>query len=72
LRLAGAAVWIVAGAAKLPDIQNFHVLVDKYGILPSVLAGPFAYALPFAEIAIGIYLAAGLFVRGAALAGRAV
>jgi uncharacterized membrane protein YphA (DoxX/SURF4 family) len=69
LRLAGAAVWIAAGAAKLPNIQTFHVLVDKYGILPSALTGPFAYALPFAEIAIGLYLAAGLFVRGAALAG---
>ncbi len=69
LRLAGAAVWIVAGAAKLPDIHSFHVLVDKYGILPGFLSGPFAYALPFVEIAIGVYLAAGLFVRGTALAG---
>jgi len=69
LRLAGAGVWIAAGAAKIPDIRAFHLLVDKYGILPSFLAGPFAYALPFVELAIGAYLAAGLFVRGAALAG---
>ena len=69
LRLGGAVVWIVAGAAKLPDIRAFHLLVDKYGILPSALAGPFAYALPFVEIALGVYLAVGLFVRGAALAG---
>ncbi len=69
VRLIAAAVWIAAGVAKLPDIQTFHVLVDKYGILPSALAGPFAYALPFVEIGIGLYLAAGLFVRGTALAG---
>lgn len=69
LRIAGAAVWIAAGAAKIPDIRGFQLLVDKYGILPGFLAGPFAYVLPFAEIAIGLYLAAGLFVRGVATAG---
>jgi uncharacterized membrane protein YphA (DoxX/SURF4 family) len=69
VRLAAAVIWIVAGAAKLPDIRNFQLLVDKYGILPGALTGPFAYALPFLEIAIGLYLAAGLFVRGTALTG---
>ncbi len=69
LRLAAAGVWLAAGIAKIPDIHGFRLLVDKYGILPGALAGPFAYALPFVEVGIGLYLAGGLFVRGAALAG---
>ncbi len=69
LRLAAAAVWIAAGAAKIPQIQSFHVLVLRYGILPDVLAGPFSFILPFLEIALGAYLALGLFVRGTALVG---
>ena len=69
VRLIAAGVWIVSGAAKIPSIQGFAVLVQRYAILPSFLAVPFAYVLPFAEIGIGIYLAAGLFVRGTALVG---
>jgi uncharacterized membrane protein YphA (DoxX/SURF4 family) len=69
VRLAAAGVWIVAGAAKLPDIRGFQLIVQRYGILPDFLAGPFAYALPFVEIGIGLHLALGLFVRGTALAG---
>jgi uncharacterized membrane protein YphA (DoxX/SURF4 family) len=69
IRLAAAAVWIVAGAAKVPDLEGFRTLVERYGILPHALAAPFAFVLPFAEIALGLYLAAGLFVRGAAAAG---
>lgn len=69
VRLAAAAVWITAGAVKIPQIQAFHVLVQRYGILPDVLSGPFAVILPFLELAIGLYLAVGLFVRETALAG---
>ena len=69
LRVAAAGVWVAAGVTKLPDIQTFQLLVDRYGILPRALAGPFAYALPFVEIGIGLYLLGGLFVRGSALAG---
>jgi uncharacterized membrane protein YphA (DoxX/SURF4 family) len=69
VRLGAAAVWIVAGAAKIPHMQAFHVLVQRYGMLPDVLSGPFSYILPFLEVAIGLYLAVGLFVRGTAFAG---
>jgi uncharacterized membrane protein YphA (DoxX/SURF4 family) len=69
VRLGAAAIWVVAGAAKIPQIQAFQVLVQRYGILPAFLTGPFAYVLPFLEIGIGLYLAAGLFVRGTALLG---
>ena len=69
IRCGAAAVWIVAGIAKLPQIESFHALVERYGILPHFLAAPFAYVLPFLEIFLGLYLAAGLFVRGTALVG---
>lgn len=69
LRIGAAAVWIVAGAAKIPQMGSFEILVQRYGILPDVLAGPFAFILPFLEIGIGLYLAAGFLVRGAALVG---
>jgi uncharacterized membrane protein YphA (DoxX/SURF4 family) len=69
IRLAAALVWIIAGAAKVPQIESFRELVGRYGILPPVLAAPFAYVLPFLEIGLGLYLAAGLFVRGSALVG---
>jgi uncharacterized membrane protein YphA (DoxX/SURF4 family) len=72
LRLGAAGVWIAAGAAKIPQIETFHVLVERYAILPSVLAGPFAYVLPFLEIGIGLYFVVGLFVRGTALVGTAL
>ena len=69
IRLAAASVWIIAGAVKVPQIQTFQLLVQRYGILPDALSGPFAYILPFLELALGLYLAAGLFVRGTALVG---
>ncbi|MGA2377714.1 MAG: MauE/DoxX family redox-associated membrane protein [Spirochaetia bacterium] len=69
VRLGAAAVWITAGAVKIPQIQTFQVLVQKYGMLPDALTGPFAYILPFFELALGLYLAVGLFVRGTALVG---
>jgi len=69
VRLAAAAVWLVAGIAKLPAIESFRVEVERYLILPHALVLPFAYVLPFFEIGLGLYLAAGLFVRGSALAG---
>lgn len=69
IRLAAAGVWLVAGASKLPELETFKTQVERYDLLPHALVAPLAYALPFVEVAIGVYLAAGLFVRGAAAAG---
>jgi len=69
LRLASGAVWLVAGVTKLPDLSGFPALVERYQLLPHILAQPFGYLLPFLEIGLGLYLAAGLFVRGSALVG---
>ena len=69
VRLIAAIVWIAAGVAKIPQIATFEVQVQRYEILPDALSAPFAYVLPFFEIALGVYLAVGLFVRGTALVG---
>lgn len=69
IRLAAAATWLIAGAAKLIDLEQFHAQVDQYQLLPHFLEAPFAYALPFVELLVGLYLAVGLFTRAAAAAG---
>ncbi len=68
LRLSAAAIWIVAGAAKAADLTQFHAQVDEYRLLPGSLEAPFAYALPFVELFVGVYLLLGLFTRVAAVA----
>ncbi len=69
VRAAAAAVWMIAGASKLPILLELPAQVMRYGILPERLAVPFALALPFLEMVLGAYLLAGLFVRATALAG---
>ena len=66
IRLAAGAVWLVAGAAKIADLEQFRVQVGAYDVLPAGLEAPFAYALPFVEVGIGLYLVSGLLVRGTA------
>ena len=72
IRLSAAAIWLVAGAAKLVDLEHFHAQVDQYQLLPHALEAPFAYALPFVELLVGLYLAVGLFTRAAAAVGCAL
>ncbi len=65
-RLLAAAVWLVAGVSKIADLEHFHAQVHAYKLLPGALEAPFAYALPFVEVGLGLYLAVGLLIRGAA------
>jgi uncharacterized membrane protein YphA (DoxX/SURF4 family) len=67
IRLLAAGIWIVAGAAKIADLQHFHAQVQGYKLLPGSLEAPFAYALPFVEVAVGLYLLVGLLVGQAAI-----
>ena len=69
IRLAAAGIWLVAGAGKLPELETFRTQVERYDVLPHALVAPFAFGLPFVEIAIGLYLAVGLFVRWSAAVG---
>jgi uncharacterized membrane protein YphA (DoxX/SURF4 family) len=67
VRLGAAAIWLVAGISKLGDLEHFHAQVQAYKLLPGALEAPVAYALPFVEVGLGLYLALGLLVRPAAI-----
>ena len=72
IRAGAAAIWLAAGAAKVGELETFRQQVGQYQLLPHALETPFAYALPFVELLVGIYLAVGLLTRAAALAGCAL
>ena len=67
-RLLVGGVFVVAGALKLPDPAAAVRAVRAYRLLPEAVAGPVAFGLPVVEIAVGLALLAGVFVRTAALA----
>jgi uncharacterized membrane protein YphA (DoxX/SURF4 family) len=67
-RLLLGGVLVVAGALKLPDPAAALRAVRAYRLLPEAVAGPVAFGLPVVEIAVGLALLAGVFVRTAALA----
>jgi uncharacterized membrane protein YphA (DoxX/SURF4 family) len=67
-RLLLGAVLLVAGALKLPDPAAAVRAVRAYRLLPEALVGPVAFGLPVLEIAVGLALLAGVFVRTAAIA----
>jgi uncharacterized membrane protein YphA (DoxX/SURF4 family) len=67
-RLAVGGVFVVAGALKLPDPAAAVRAVRAYPLLPEPLVAPVAFGLPPVEIAVGLALLAGVFVRTAAIA----
>jgi uncharacterized membrane protein YphA (DoxX/SURF4 family) len=67
-RLLLGVVLVVAGALKLPDPAAAMRAVRAYRLLPEALIGPVAFGLPVLEIAVGLALLAGVFVRTAAIA----
>jgi uncharacterized membrane protein YphA (DoxX/SURF4 family) len=67
-RLVLGGVWIVAGALKIPDPAAAERAVRAYQLLPEWLVAPVAFGLPVVEIAVGLALLAGVFMRTAAIA----
>ena len=65
-RLLLAAVWAWAAVAKISDPDAAVRAVRAYQLLPEALVRPVAWALPFAELALALLLAAGLATRLAA------
>jgi uncharacterized membrane protein YphA (DoxX/SURF4 family) len=65
-------VLLVAGALKVTDPYSSATSVRAYQILPVDLANLLGFILPFAEVAIGIFLIVGIWVRLNALAGGAL
>jgi uncharacterized membrane protein YphA (DoxX/SURF4 family) len=63
-------VFVVAGALKAVDPQSSVAAVSAYQLLPASLATIVGWGLPFAEIALGLLLLAGIATRAvAAVAG---
>jgi len=63
-RLVLGGVFLFAGAAKLGQLPDFVRLVYQYQVFPWYsLAQIYGYALPFVEVAIGLFLILGLLVR---------
>jgi uncharacterized membrane protein YphA (DoxX/SURF4 family) len=71
-RLILGGVLLVAGALKVTDPYASATSVRAYQILPVDLANFLGFVLPFVEVAIGIFLIVGIWVRLAAIAGGAL
>src|SRR5262249_58066732 len=67
-RLVLAGVWGWAGVAKLGDPDAAVRAVRAYDILPETFVKPFAWGLPFVELALAVLLLVGLATRPAAWA----
>lgn len=68
-RLVLGGVLLVAGALKVTDPYSSATSVRAYQILPVDLANFLGFVLPFAEVAIGVFLIFGIWVRLNAIAG---
>ena len=71
-RLILGGVLLVAGALKVTDPYSSATSVRAYQILPVDLANLLGFILPFAEVAIGIFLILGIWVRLNSIAGGAL
>jgi len=69
IRIALGALLLYSAVPKLQDLAGTVRSVEQYAILPGPLAVAYGYALPFAELAIGLLLVLGLFTRLAAAGG---
>jgi uncharacterized membrane protein YphA (DoxX/SURF4 family) len=67
-RLVLGAVFLIAGGLKAIDSQSSVTAVRAYRLLPSSLATIVGWGLPFAEIALGLLLLAGIATRVIAVA----
>lgn len=73
LRLAIGMLFLVAGLNKFlgPGPAGFMRMIAnqfKATALPKALLEPYGYCLPFLEVALGLFLIAGLYRRAALLA----
>jgi uncharacterized membrane protein YphA (DoxX/SURF4 family) len=67
-RLILGGVFLVAGGLKVIDPQGSVVAVRAYRLLPNSLVTIVGWGLPFAEIALGLLLLAGIATRVVAAA----
>ena len=67
-RVVLGGIFVFSGAMKITDIGMFQANVEAYRLLPVAFIAPFAIALPWIELLVGIYLVIGLFLRPTAIA----
>ncbi len=67
LRVALAALLILAGALKIGHAADLASAIAGFRLLPGAVVAPLALALPYAEIFAGGYLLLGLFTRTVAI-----
>jgi uncharacterized membrane protein YphA (DoxX/SURF4 family) len=67
-RILLGGVFLVAGVLKVPDPAAAVRAVRAYRLLAEPLVAPVAFGLPVIEVAVGLALLAGVFVRTAAIA----
>lgn len=65
-RLALGVVFLLAGVGKAIDPAGFARDIRAYQMLPGIAVTVMAYGLPWLEIALAVYLLAGLYLRWAA------
>jgi uncharacterized membrane protein YphA (DoxX/SURF4 family) len=63
VRLGLAAVWLVSGSIKVSDPGQTYLAVKAYQVLPDAVVHPVATGLPLLELALGVFLLAGLLTR---------
>ena len=63
VRLTLAGVFLAAGGLKVIDVATSVASVRAYELLPAGLERLVGWGLPFVEIALGLLLAAGAFLR---------
>jgi uncharacterized membrane protein YphA (DoxX/SURF4 family) len=72
VRIGLGSVLIIAGGLKAVNPQKSAMAVRAYEVLPIPVANFFGFVLPWSEIAIGLILMLGAFVRVAGLLSAAV
>lgn len=65
-RVVVGAVWVVAGALKLPDPAASVRAVRAYELLPEAVVPTVGHLLPVLEVVVGACLLLGLLTRSAA------
>jgi uncharacterized membrane protein YphA (DoxX/SURF4 family) len=66
LRVILGGILLVAGGLKVAHPAELASAIAGFRLLPAVIVGPLALALPYVELLLGGYLIVGLFTRAIA------
>lgn len=67
VRIGLGLLLIAAGALKIGHFADLASVIAAFRLLPGVLVAPLSIALPFFEVALGLYMVVGFCTRTAAL-----